>query len=345
MGINQLGDDGAVIGYQPNLQYKKDKTNTVTEDKSSSVTDYSGKIQYTDTLNGFSNNLPSTSLSNIDYAIENMKILIDQLASSFQNDNWNQYGEISSLLSAINSNDVNYINDFIESHKNSITGSIIPELIGIIYNTKNRLEVLNMTLKELYYGDSQLTTEEAKEIDNTYLEQLKKYEINGEAEKINYLALTCDSELNRSVNMYVFSVNGKAIDIADIVITSDTSSSDSSKSNLIQKMFNEVNDAINYRNTSYDTQQSVEIMQKTLYNYYDKRQEIIELYDLFNENQESIFIGSKIQNYTTQFDDVISNINKTFVGNQYYLSEMVKLEHEKHFLKNIYATFNYNSEN
>ena len=344
MGINQLGDDGTVIGYQPNLQYKKERTNTVTEDKSSSVTDYSGTVQYTETLSGFLNNLPSTSLKNIDYAMENMKLLIDQLASSFQNGNWNQYGDISSLLSAINSNDTKYINDFIESHKNSITGSIIPELIGIIHDTQSRLKILNATLKELYYGNAQLTTEEAEEIDNTYLQQLKKHETNGENEKINYLALSYDSELNRSVNMYVFSVNGKVIDIADIIVSSDDSSSDSSKANLIQKLFNEVNEAINCRNTLYDTQQSVEIMQKTLYNYYDKRQEIIELYDLFNENQESIFIGNKIQNYTTQFDDAISNVNKTFVGNQYYLSEMAKLEHEKHFLKNIYATFNYNSE-
>ena len=144
--------------------------------------------------------------------------------------------------------------------------------------------------------------------------------------------------------MYSFSANEQVIDIADTLIASDNSSTDSSKASLIQKMFDEVNEEIDYRKYSYNEQQSIEIMEKTLYNYYSKRQELIELYDLFNQNNESIFIGRKIQSYREQIDDAIININKSFVGNQYFLSEIVKLEREKHFLKNIYASFNYNPD-
>jgi hypothetical protein len=343
MSVNQLIDDGAVIGYQPNLQYKKDK-NVVAEDKSSSATDYSGKTEYSSTLNGFSNNLPSTALKNLDYSLSLMKSLIDKLSKSFQNGDWPQYNQISSLLNAIDSKDNNYIDKFIKYHKNNISGSIVPELIGLIYSTQQRLEELSGTLKELYYGDSQLTTDEAKKIDDTYLQQMKENEINQEIEKNNYLALSYDSELNRSVNVYSFSVNKKVIDIADVVLKKDDSSSDSSKSTLIQRLFDEVNSEIDSRKDLYNAQQSVEIMNKTLYNYYDKRKESIELYDLFSENQSSIFIGSKIQEYALQLDDSIKNINRTFAGNQYYLSETTKLEREKHFLKNIYDSFSYNSE-
>ena len=99
-----------------------------------------------------------------------------------------------------------------------------------------------------------------------------------------------------------------------------------------------------YRQIIYDEQQSVEIMQKTLYNYYSKRQEMIELYDLLDNNQSSVFIGQRVQNYQQQLDDAITNVNRSFVGNQYFLSEMVKLEREKYFLKNIYSSFNYNSD-
>lgn len=346
MSINQLEDDGAVIGYRPTLQYNKEisSKNNADVSKKTSATDYSGNITYSDTINSFSNNLPSTALSNIDYVTQNMRLLIDKLSSAFKRGDWNQYDEISSLLSALNEDNSEYIEKFINYHKDNIIGSIIPELIETIHNTEQRLQTLSDTLKELYYGDKNLTTEEAKDIDKAYLEKIKSYEVSKENAKINYLALAYDSILNRSINMYAFSANEQAIDVSDVIIVSDGSSTDSSKSSLIEKMFNEVNEEIDARKSSYNKQQSVEIMKKTLYNYYSKRKELIELYDLFANNNESIFIGRKVQSYQTQIDDAIININRNLVGNQYFLSEIVKLENEKHFLKNIYATFNYNSE-
>lgn len=347
MGINQFRDDGAIIGYRPTLQYNKEliSNSSVTEDtKLSSDTDYSGKVTYSETVNGFKNNLPSTSLENIDYALENMKLLIDKLTLSFKSGDWNKYEEISSLLSALESNDEEYINNFIEYHKNNITGSIVPELIKTIYDTQQRLKILSEILKELYYGKTSLTTEEIKQIDKSYLEKVQSYEANKDNSKINYLALSYDSVLNRSVSMYTFGANEQTINIADIVLSFDNSIADSSKETLIKKMFEEVNEDINYRQTIYNEQQSVEIMEKTLYNYYSKRQEMIELYDLMSSNQNSIFIGQRIQNYQKQLDDAIANVNRSFVGNKYFLSEIVKLEREKHFLKNIYASFNYNSD-
>lgn len=346
MSINQLSDDGAVIGYKPTLEYKKEvKSDKSAEDsQGSSATDYSGKITYSDTLYSFSNNLPNKVLSNIDYVMNNMKLLIDKLASSFQNGNWNQYGEISSLLSAVESGNQEYIQQFIDSHKDNITGSIIPELIGTINNTKIRLQVLQLTLKELYYGDSRITTEQAKEIDDAYLAKLQSYEANGDIAKIGYLALAYDATLNRSVSMYTFAANEKAIDIADVITSSESSVTSPSKSSLVQKIFGEINEELDYRRDAYDEQQSVEIMQKTLYNYYSKRQEAIELYDLFEENSESKFIGSTVQRHQKQIDDAVTNINRTFVGNQYFLSEIANLEREKHFLMNIYASFNYKSD-
>lgn len=347
MSINQLVDEGAVIGYKPTLEYvKKGKSDVNAKDAtgSPSTTDSSNKIKYSETLENFSNNLPSTALKNIDFATNNMKMLIDKLASSFKNGNWNQYGEISSLLGAVESNNEKYIDKFIEYHQNKITGSIAPELIGLIHGIKYKLQVLSDILKELYYGQSSLTTEEAREIDNAYLKKLQSYELSNDKAKINYLALSNDAMLNRSVNIHAFSANRQVIDIANVITSSDESSTDSSKASFIQKMFNEINDELKYRKNSNNEQQNVEVMKKTLYNYYNRRQEIIDLYDLFNENKESIFIGSKIQSFSKQVEDAISNINRVFVGNQHFLSEMAKLEREKHLLMNIYATFNYNSE-
>lgn len=345
MGINQLEDSGAVIGYKPTLEYKKSNNAEEQVLDTSSATDYSGKVKYSKTLNSFANNLPSNALVNIDYAINSMKTLIDKLATSFKNGNWSQYGEISSFLSAIESGNEEYINNFIEYHKNNITGSIVPELIGAIHNTEQRLESLQETLKELCYGNSNLTLEEVQSIDNAYLQKMQSYETSNDTQKINYLSISYDSLLSRSVSMYAFGVNKKAIDMANVVTKLEDSSTNPSKASLIKKLFEEVNEEIEYRKASYREQQSVEIMQKTLYNYYIERQKIIALYDIFSENQESVFIGSKIEKCKKHLDNAVTNINRTFVGNQHFLSEVASLEQEKHFLMNIYASFNYNSQN
>ncbi len=345
MSVNQLQDDGAVIGYRPTLQYKKESNGNSTETTSSSTSDVYTKIKYSNTVKSLMSGLPSISLNNIDFVVKNMKLLIDKLASSFQNGNWNQYGEISSLLSAIESNNEEYINKFIAYHQNNITGSLAPELIGLIYDSEHRLEVLSALIKELYYGNSSITTEEAKEIDSAYLKKIQTLETEGKIAQINYLAISNDALLNRSVNMYAFSVNQQAIEIADVITKSDNSSADVSKASYLQKLFDETIEEIKYRKDTYNTQQSIEIMQKTLYNYYNERQEILDLYDLFDTNSESVFLGNKIQIHKNRLDDAIINVNRTFVGHQYFLSEMAKLESEKHFLKNLYASFNYNSGN
>lgn len=344
MSINQLNDDGAVIGYKPNLQYiKKNNIESVTEEENL-ATDSSDEIDFTNTVSSFSNNLPNTSLSTIEFVQDNLKSLIDKLSNYFDKGDWNKYNEISSLLSAIDNKNNEYINNFVDYHEDKINGSSIPELIKIIYDANERLETLSNTLKYLYYGDSNLSLEEIKEIDEAYLNKIEAYETNKEYEKINYFTLANDSMLSRSVNLYAFSVNEQAIDIADIIISNDNIITETSKIYLIEKMFNDINQDYKNRNNTYEQQQNIEIMQKTLYNYYNKRQEIIDLYEMFDGNEESYFIGNKIVSYTNELNNAITEINKSFVGNQYYLSELVKIEQEKYYLRNIYSNFNYKSE-
>lgn len=343
MAINQLDDHGAVIGYKPDLQYKKELNQSVSPTEKTGDTDYSGQVQYSTTLNEFAENLPSNALGAIDFALNNMKQLVDKLSKSFHNGQWNQYGDISMLLSAVENGNQEYIDAFIERHHTDITGSIIPELIGKIYETQVRLKELSKVMRELYYGRHNITSEEAKEIDTGYLRKMQSYEASGETGKINYLGIAYDSILNRSISMYSYGANKGAMKIAHILNKKDESSADSSKASLIQKMFKEVNSELDYRSSAYEKQQSIEIMRKTLYNYYSARRDIIDLYSLMSQSPESIYFGRKVAEYQYNVDQALDNINRTFAGNQYYLSEIAKLEQEKHFLMNIYATFNYNS--
>ena len=107
---SQLEDNGAVIGYRPKLEYRKEKNNTAEVSTGAKPsTDHSGKVKYSDTLSGFVNNLPSTSIKDLDYVIQNIRVLIDNLTKHFHQGNWNEYNDISSLISAVESDDKDYI--------------------------------------------------------------------------------------------------------------------------------------------------------------------------------------------------------------------------------------------
>ena len=216
MPINQLNDDGAVIGYKPDLQYKKDMT-VASNNTDTTRTNYSGSITYTDTLSGLKDNCPSQALSNIAYVTENLKKLVDKLAKAFKNGNWDKYNDISTLLSAVENNNDEYIQDFVDYHHGIITGSIVPELIQDIHNTQTRMDMLDKIIKELYYGDENISLEETKEIDESYISKMELYEASDDKAKINYMAISYDSIVSRSVSMYPFNINKKSITVADIV--------------------------------------------------------------------------------------------------------------------------------
>jgi hypothetical protein len=341
--MSQLDDNGAVIGYKPKLEYKKEKNQTSEVGTGNNAsTDHSGSVTYSDTLSGFENNLPSTSIKDIDYVIQNIRLLIDKLSKDFHDGEWNEYNDISSLLSAVESDDVDYIKKFIDYHKDSINGSIVPELIGRMYDTQTRLKALYETLKELYYGDPNISLEETQEIDAGYIEQLKKYEQSGETGKINYIALSYDSILNRSVTMYAYNINRKCIGLSKVTQSETDISTDSSKVPLIERLFTEVNDDLNYRSNSYEVQQSIEIMKKTLYNYYDKRLNLLEMYDMFGGG-ESFPLMNRVYEYQAKADKAIENVARTFVANQYHIAEITGLEQEKYDLMQNYSKLNYNS--
>lgn len=346
MNVNQLNDDGAVIGYNPILEYKKETNNSVEPgEQTNSSGNSQSNYKYSDTLNGFLENTPGKTINNLENTMKNITFLIDSLSKSFNNGNWNQYGQISSLLSAIESDNQEYIQKFVEYHRNFISGSIIPELIKELYDEKVRIRTLRDVLSTLYYGKSNYTLEEIKEKDESYTKQLRSFEESGDINKINYVAITYDSMVNRSTSLYSFTVNEKVISIADVINQKDNSSTNMSRYMSIKNLYDEINDEINYRRASYDKEQSVEIMGKTLYNYYNKRQALLEVYDLFNENPDSIFFGRKIEDFQEELNNAVINVNRAFVGNQFYLNEIANLEKEKKILMDIYETLNYNLAN
>lgn len=343
--IEQLYDSGAVIGYQPNLKYQKD--NNVTEDFSNSVVpNKQQNISYSNALQGIDTNAPSKSIQDIYYVISNMGKLIDKLSKSFHSNNWNQYNDISGFLNAIlnknNSDEFSsYIKDFSEYHKNNIKGSIIPEIILTILDSKDRLEKIEELLKELFYGNKDYTLDQINEIETSYLERLKNYERNKNSHKINYPALSFDSILCRSISMHTFEINKQAIKLTDIISNKDKAIGNPMQLSFIEKLYQEVKEEIENRQDIYSYSQNIEILEKTFYSYYNKRQDLLQLYHLMSDTG-SVYLGRKIISYQDNVENSIKNINRILIGNQIHLSELSKLMMEKHILTKIYADLGYN---
>ena len=339
---NKKRDDGAIIGYKPKLEYQKEITAQEEVEQIESL-NYNG-VKFSKTLDSIAKNLPGITLSNLDFVTENIIMLMDELAKSFTDGNWKEYGNISSLMSAVESDNEEYIDAFVNYHSNLITGSIAPELIKTLNSTRRRLVLLNNTLKKLYYNDETLTTEQAQAIDADYIKQIQRYEVGNQQSRINYLTVSQDSILNRSVSLHVFDVNEKAINLSEVVLSTDKASAKKEQSDLIKQLYSETNKDLEYRKSTYDEKHSLEIMTKALFNYYDKRKTINDMYTILDTSVNSAFIARKTREYKNRLNEAIINVNKTFAGNAHYLSELTSLEQEKALLMNIYSTFNYNSE-
>lgn len=346
MPSRNLMDDGAVIGYKPNLEYKKEMNNRkeAVENNTASVFSFADDTQYSQAITSFENCMPSKALIILDSTVNFINSLIENIVPLFNKGKNGDYSDIAALLTSLRYGNKEISDSFIKYHFDEISGSHVPEIIGELFETSQRIEILSSTLKELFYNDSHITIEDASEKDNTLLKNMKEYEIYGNTHKINYVAVAYDSIVGRSVIVYGNQIKEATSRLSDILFERDDICINPIKMPSVKRLFSELNDEITYRKDVYCHQQSVEIMQKTLYNYYYNREELLDLYELFSGSNGSVAFGSKIQRKQTHMRHVLEEITRSYSGNKYYLDEISKLEAEKCYLRDIYANSNYNLE-
>jgi hypothetical protein len=341
-GYEQLNDDGAVIGYRPNLYYDKDvKTNTETEEPKQEQTliQTLANEVHTKALSSFANNLPSTALGALDYTSETIRTLIDNVSTAFGTGNWEKFNNIESMLSAIESGNTAYIKQFADYHRHNIEGDIVPEIIEELYEAKIRLDAVSETMRRIYYGDVRISTEDAQRIDTEHLLKLQSIEngVSGSIAHINYASIANDGCLNYSVKSYAYNIGANASMLAEVAGMSTVAEfKDATKRELLVKLFNEANEEIDYNRASYSKYHTVDILNKTLYNYYDKRKSMLELYDLI-EGARSDTLIRKINEYQQKTEEAVQNANRAFIGCYSHLSEVLTYEKEKKDLLTIYA--------
>lgn len=347
MSQNQsIQDGGSVIGYRPTLEYKKER-NSTEQQAIKSAEEYEtqqSKIEYSNTLQSFIESCPSETLKNLQASSEYLQNLIDKLSKAFPGDTYSEYGSIAAFLNSLYIGNDEFAMEFLNWHKHDIQGSQIPELIHCIYCSKTRLDRISDTVKQLYYGNSNITVVGAEEIDDACITQLRVFENSNFPEKANYYALAMDSELNRIIITHTYGVNKMSARVARIPDSKDDSTTSSANIDLVKNLFTEVNDELDNRLHTYNTQQSVDIIEKALYNYYQKRKSVLDVYSLLENAQTSIWFNQRLQERQNDVYKALGNVSRSFRATELYTDEFTRLEQEKHFLKDIYGSFNYTSD-
>lgn len=336
----QLTDSGAVIGYRPNLKYEK-TNKPVTETAPVNINQHINKANYSTTLKSYLNNLPNAIISNLTENVDIIDTMIDRLCKEFDNENHDSYSNINSFVSALRTGNSEYAKEFLTAHKTDISKSQIPEIIEVLENEKNRINVIVDTLKTLYYGTSNITNEECKQKDTEISSVLIEKDKQGKG--LNYLTLSYDSVLNKSINTYSTKVDEACIKLEQVAYLKDENGiSNKILVPMIQHLFSEVDDEINVRSNTYDMQQSIDTVRKALYNYYIKRSDLNEFYNTVTESAtEGTYLMSKISFFEKEVSDAIENANRTMMGNSYFMNSLGKLMTEKQQLRKVYATISY----
>lgn len=373
--LKQLDNDANVIGYQPNLEYKKNRTATgeaISSEQTETYYDPEKDTKlYTKTLNGFAENTPSSVLSDIQYVLKNINRLKKRLADRFNKDQesmsnpyyhsnsnniisgnlmtdnmsnrtYNPYNDITQLIKANENGDNEFINKF-EQQYNNIWGSVIPGLINKLSTIESLLSNLNSNYSNMFYGRPDISLPEARDIDASYVSNLKLMERDGTNGTINYLTLSFDSILNKTVSYCVFQNNKSAIQCAKVIDSHENNQATSNDMDIVTKLFDDIEKELDIRSRGYMRNEDEELIQKAMYNYYEKRKNLNDVYSLYRDNSESKFLGRKVQEYTKNLNEAIKNVNRVLLYNQNYINHITELESQKYNLQKISHSTSSNS--
>lgn len=373
--LKQLDNDSNVIGYQPDLEYKKPRTAVGEfipgQDPDQTYDPEKDTTLYTKTLNGFAENLPSSVLTDIDYVLKNIKRLKQKLAEKFKKEqalldnpfykgstglsdteiilnnakpgeSYNPYNDITKLIDAGENGNTDFTQQF-EDQYNDVTGTVIPALINQLNYIETKLSNLNVNFKDVYYGRPNISIPEAQGIDNAYINNMRLMERDGTNGKINYLTISFDAILNKLVSFTVFQDNKSAIKCAKVIDSHEDAQATSNDMDILKEMFAEIEKELDIRSRGYMRNEDLELIQKSMYNYYEKRKHLNDVYNLYQSNPESKFLGRKVTEYTAKLNDAVKNVSRVLMYNQNYLNQVTVLEKQKYNLQKLSRSTSSNS--
>ena len=247
---------------------------------------------------------------------------------------YNPYNDINTLIDAGETGDTDYTRGFAEQY-NTPYGSVIPGLINLLTDIEGKLNELNTDFKTVYYNNPTIQLSDAKSIDNSYLKDLRVRERHNDTAGINYMTLSFDSILNKTISYCVLRDNKNAIKVAKVIDSQEDTQATTNDMDIINKLFDDVNKKLDLRARGYKRQEDVELIQKSLYNYYEKRKYLNDLYELRNKDKKSVYLGRKVDKYADELTESIKDIDRVLMYNQNNLDQITILEKEKYNIQKI----------
>ena len=377
---DQLNDSGAVIGYKPNLEYKKNidgesklykNSNSKKNKQEENYYDENGNLVVPDehnprkyvlseninneftqlapfskTLKSFIKNSPGKTIDNLISTSKFISDIITRLSDEFNNnqDNDTKYDKlcnIEGLINGINSGDKDYVDNFVNKYKNDIKLSQIPEMIYHLQNLVNDIDKTMSYLKKLYYGDVNIEPNKYKMADDDLIDRLKAQEktakSNNNFPNINYLTVGIDSLLNTGINIYCSKLKDKVATFEQVAyVQDDTGIKNQIMIPMVKRMFDEINEELEARQITYDAQYDVDTKEKALYNYYEARSNLRDLYNAISESvSETNFLLKHVQDYEDALTDAIDNVNRALLYDIHNTEELTRLYKEKQYMRSM----------
>lgn len=331
-----MGDEGSIIGYAPDGEYTKEISQTSVKIRQDTAETPQEEDEYSRAYRYFAENLPKNSLLNLSFSKNNILKCAKDVMEAFPVNEYETYSDISAFYTSLVNGNEEFVNNFVEYYSTKPNGSVVPEVVKDIYSAYKRIDTVDRTIRYLFYGSETISDEDAAEIDELNLKTIKNLEHNKEYHKINYMAVSMDSALNKLSSLYSFNTSKACMMLAGICNPDNDFDYGNTSKRIVQKIFDEVNEKIFLRRKNYEEQQNIEILQKTLYNYYYKRQDLIDLYNLAG-GTDNLFISTKVIEYQERLKDSIENIAKIYLGHTVYIDKMTELEREKYIITQIYS--------
>lgn len=343
---DQLRDDGAVIGYKPNLKLSKTEqsADTVQQQNNETITlltqyatDYS---QYSKTIQGYLQNTPVIVLENIHQVQSTISGIKERLIKEYNSKKYTQFDDLDNFLYSIK-NKTEYAIEVLEA-TDVIDGDIIPQILKIVSDEEDFISNLEQTVKKLYYGSSDISESEQAVIDAELTKMVTSNDLAGVGN--NYLALAKDGQLNKTICIFTDYIDGAILKLENCAyITTQESISNPDLKDSVTILYNDTKAEQDKTTKVYEEQhKALDTCKKSLYNYYDKRNKMNQYYTLLlSGSSNSEYLSSKIHSFIHKTDKAIEELTKTLLSNVNYVASMDEYLSEKQRLNLLSTTISY----
>lgn len=221
--INMTGGD--ILAYRPSVSMSKEIKTSYTNDsvQFTEIEDVSETLAYySKPVKLMSESLPNRIIVSLKNNIINIESYLDTLEKSISLiEGFHEYKD------AKLNGDIDTVDEFMDYHFNDINGSTKVEVYDNLQDLKKESIEFMQSFAKITYGDKEIDTEYAKDLDNVKMQRLYDLENTDSFNKINYAAINSDIQINKissafvgtigtyASNLYIATLQGSYDEIED----------------------------------------------------------------------------------------------------------------------------------